>query len=370
MKARNRNKPANPPRQPQAEAPDRSAAILGHELENVLNGLLGMARLLRESGLSPEQERWSRAIEQSGRQLRRLVSSYRSQYAGPSVVAEGAPAVTSREAIDGIDVLEQAVLSHSPAAAHRRNRLLLTVDPTLPRIWRVDPCRLRQLLDNLLGNANKFSDNGEIILEARLEGDAGLRIAVSDSGPGVKPADCRRIFEAWEQGSEPLARRFGGSGLGLYVCRQAASAMGGAISVASPPGGGACFELRLPRAVAPAAGPDPILSRLLPRLECQLQLRGALRRSVDGWLDRLGVARAAVGGASLSRSRERRLRLRISELPVPGQAGPLLLMSPVDPAASRIAARRLSAPIVGSSLGPVLLEIALEWVWLRRGTQD
>lgn len=368
MKGREQDQPAGQPCEPEAATFDRSAAILGHELENVLNGLLGMARLLRESGLSPEQDRWSRAIEQSGRQMRRLVSSFRSHHARPSVVAEEPPSAPALEALDGIDLLEQAVISHSPGAARFRNRLLLTVDPRLPRIWRADPCRLRQLLDNLLGNANKFSRNGEIVLEACLDGGDGLRIAVSDSGPGVEAAECRRIFEAWEQGSEQLARRHGGSGLGLYVCQQAARTMGGSISLVSPSGCGARFELRLPRVIAPKAGPEPPLSRLFPRLECQLELRGAVRQSVDGWLARLGVSRTA--DASLAPSHGRRLRLRISELRVPDRAGPLLLLRPVNPSAPGLTAHRLAAPIVGASLGPVLLEMALEWLWLSRDRRD
>ena len=356
-----------------ANGVDHSIDVLGHELDNVLNGMLGMARMLRESGLNPEQERWSRAIEHSGRQLRRLVSAFRSETAAPaahtpgtgnagSVRAAGTPAP-----VDGIDLLEQAVLSQAPLALAQRNRLLLDVDPQLPRFWNTDPCRLRQLLDNLLGNANKFTRDGEIVLRAACVPAPRrcLSLEVTDTGPGVDPRSANRIFEAGQRGREG-----GGSGLGLYVCRGVAAELGGTIGLSSPPGGGARFTVELP-GLPPAAGPrrGP-LTRAFGRLDCRLELQGALRASVAGWLTRLGAPWRQSAGSEEAEGEER-LTLRISELPAAGEPAPLLHLAPHQPAETGagpdLAPRRLAAPITGASLGPVLLEMLLEWSWQRHG---
>lgn len=355
--------------------PNQSMAILGHELDNVLNGLLGMARLLRESGLNPEQDRWSRAIEQSGRQMLRLVSAFRAddqvRDQGPPDepgTTDPLPPGLAHRPLDGIDLLEQAVLSQAPLAARQGNRLLLTVDPELPQVWHGDTCRLRQLLDNLLGNANKFTSGGEILLQAARgpagagETDRRLLLAVTDSGPGVEAAAAARIFDAWAQGSERTRLVYGGSGLGLFVCRQAVRAMGGSIALSSPPGGGARFEVGLPGLLQGNGQPPVPLTRILQRLSCRLDLAEPLATSVAGWLIRLGVCRQNPD------RREPRLCLRISELPpAVGQPAPILVLAPVDGCGPAGRARRLAAPIVGSSLGPVLLEMALEWLWLRNG---
>lgn len=342
---------------------DRTIAILGHELDNVLNGLLGMVRLLRESDLNPEQDRWSRAVEQSGRQLRRLVSAFRDD-SGPGRPVAGKP-------VDGIDLLEQVVFSQSPQAEKKRNRLLLTVDPGLPRFWRIDPCRLRQLLDNLIGNANKFTTEGEILLSATRPaarvGANGLGLAVMDSGPGIDPRVESRIFEIGERGDGDTVRKHGGSGLGLYVCRQAAVSMGGDVRLRPSPWGGASFEVELPGVLPSEGEAEAPSSRILGCLECHLELEGPMRESVAGWLSRLGVAwhDAGVGNSGPQR---RKLCLRVRESRSGGRPGPLLL-EPWHGARLPDRGRRLDVPVMGSTLGPLLLEMALEWLWLRRDSK-
>jgi hypothetical protein len=379
MKEAKRNTPST--------AEGQSLAILGHELDNVLNGLLGMTRLLRDSGLNAEQDRWSRAIEHSGRQLRRLVSAFRASEEPPGEAQREAAARPGEvplryvaggevESLDGIDLLEQAVISQAPLAARRRNRILLTIDPGIPQEWQADACRLRQLLDNLLGNANKFTVDGEILLCASLdrsgEQAAGrtLRLTVTDSGPGVDPEAKSRVFEVWEQESDRTRLEFGGSGLGLYVCREAVSAMGGTIGLCTPPGGGARFEISLPGVVWDR-GPSPLpASRILSRLQCLLDLSDPVRTSVDAWLNRLGV-RCGPGDGSRQRCGSGELLLRVSELPDCGvHPGPTLLLAPLDGRPAAECARRLSGPIVGSTLGPLLLELALDWLWLRNDRPD
>jgi len=365
---RHRKRRSDPPGKP----PARSAgpmAVLGHELNNVLNGLLGINRLLLESGLNPEQERWSRAIEVSGRQLRRLVLAYRAEGEASGEEDCRRNAGCARKSLDGIELLEQAMLCQAPLAARQNNRLILTIDPDVPGDWLGDACRLRQLVDNLLGNANKFTDHGEVELHAA-RGDTTdeLLLAVTDTGPGVDRDTVPRLFDAWARGGEPPGGAVGGSGLGLYVCREAVEAMGGAIRLVPPPGGGARFEVQVP-GLLPAGEPTPLSpSGLLARLHARLDVDGVLLCSLAAWLDRLGVehANAETGGLPV---RPGALPIRISELPPEcGQAGPSLLLTPLDGCGRNDHARRLRGPVIGATFGPALLQMALEWLWFRDGS--
>ena len=346
---------------------ERAMAVLGHELDNVLNGLLGMMQLLRESGLSPEQDRWSRAIEQSGRQMHRLVSNFRPSPDQPERRPRPCPTT-----LDGIDLLEQVLISHAPSAAAHGNRLLLTVAPDVPEVWHCDPCLLRQVIDNLLGNALKFTAGGEVRLCAARahQGMDRLRITVVDSGPGIDPAMGNRIFEAWEQGDERIRHTFGGSGLGLYICQSAVLAMGGTLRWSKPAAGGACFEVHLPgilreEQAVPAKAPG-----LLREVHCLLQLHEPLRGSVAGWLTRLGVGWRDAGATPFPEGPPRVL-IAVSELAAgTDQPGPTLLLKPLDGSAGPAGGTSVAAPILGCNLGPALLGMALEWLWVRGGRRD
>lgn len=359
MKGRNHRNPSG--------RNERAMAMLGHELDNVLNGLLGMTQLLRESGLSPEQDRWSCAIEQSGRQMRRLVARFRSG-AGP---VDRSPALGALR-IDGIELLEQVVISHAPAAAANGNRLLLTVEPDVPDYWHCDPCLLRQVIDNLLGNAIKFTAGGEVLLRAARapQGADQLRMLVVDSGPGIDPAVGSRMFEAWEQGGERIARDFGGSGLGLFICQRAVTAMSGALHWSAPAAGGACFEARLPGIFCEEAAGSARVPRLLREVHCLLRLREPLRESVAGWLARLGVQWQDASAAA-PQPGPGAFAVGVSELETgAGQPGPDLVLTPLNERGRRSGGRSVAAPILGCSLGPALLGMVLEWLWVRDERQD
>jgi hypothetical protein len=359
MKGQNHSDPS--------EFSERAMAMLGHELDNVLNGLLGMTRLLRESGLSQEQDRWSRAIEQSGWQLRQLVSTFRS---GPAPADRG-PALRILP-VDAIDLLEQVLISHAPAAAVNGNRLLLTVEPDVPGIWHCDPCRLRQVIDNLLGNAIKFTAGGEVRVHAARarQGSDRLRLSVVDSGPGIGPAAGKRIFEAGEQGHEKIRRDFGGSGLGLFICRSVVAAMGGTLHWSTPACGGARFEARLPGMLREEEAVSARAPSLLREVNCVLQLREPVRGSVAGWLARLGVrwhdacSTAPPPGAGA-------LLVGVSELDAGAeQPGPTLLLTPLNECDRLTGGKSVAPPILGCSLGPVLLGMVLEWLWVRNDRRD
>ena len=362
---------------------NQGVAELGHELGNVLNGLLGMARLVRDSGLNAEQERWLRAIEHSGRQMRWLVDAFRCD-----PVPEGKHICPEPIDVDGIELLEQAVLAHAPSAREQRNRLILAVDTDLPRYWRCDPRLLRQVLDNLLGNALKFTRSGEVLLEASRPTENGLAfdgliLSVVDSGPGIDPALGQRMFGAYERGSALVAGQSGGQGLGLFICRRIVEAMGGSIGCSDSETGGARFELHLPGVLArqSASGGD-LPTGLLHSIECTLELSGTLHVSVAGCLDRLQVAwRSPEPGAEPSRDRAagscpvrpsgETLCVHISELVATADdPGPALLLSARTADHRVVGGKTLQPPILECSLGPLLLEIALEWRWFSGSAGD
>jgi hypothetical protein len=342
---------------------DHSIDMLGHELGNVLNGLLGMSGLMRESSLNSEQERWLTAIEHCGEQMTLLIETFREPGNGIREVVEPRPRL-----IDGLGVLEQTIISHLPAAQRRGNRLFLTIDPDLPRYWNGDPCLLRQLLDNLLGNAIKFTRSGEIVVEALAGGvdqnSNTLSLEVRDSGVGIEPSDGGRIFEAYGQGHSTERSKHAGIGLGLFICHRIVQSMNGTITWSSPTGGGTCFEIELPGLLSNNAEGQYPTSSIMSSIHCVIGLEQPLQTSFANFLTRLNVS----WNESESTSPEiadRPLQLLVSEADLPCEVpGPTVLLTPRT-GSYLPAPRILATPILESTLEQALLEIGLEWNCIR-----
>jgi hypothetical protein len=234
----------------------------------------------------------------------------------------------------------------------------------LSRYWLLDACLIRQLLDNLVGNAIKFTRSGEIVIEAApvlVDGKPGgaIRFRVSDTGPGFDAAAAEQIFGAYQRGHDSGEAETGNRGLGLFICRSIVRAMRGQITCSSPEGGGAHFEVVLPGALCiEDIGPSMLRSLLLEQFRCQLRLGGALQRSIANFLDRLGVRYSDQDVASPGPG----LALLISEAPRHRAKDPPSLLFTLN-AHSGMAPdiRVLEAPLLESNLGVMLLEIALEW---------
>lgn len=338
---------------------DHNLAILGHELRNVLNGLLGMAELLSDSGLKPEQVRWLRAIQQSGRQMESLI-----RYVWSYNTVNEPDIVPRRKRVDGVEMLEQVVISHTPEARSAKNQLVLLVDPEMSRYWRLDACLVRQLLDNLVGNAMKFTKGGKIVIEASPESresrsEGSIRLQVSDTGPGFGKAVAKQIFEAYQRCDESGTERYANRGLGLYICQKIVRAMHGQISCASSEADGSCFQVFIPGALSRDEAHGLVLrSTLLAPLFCQLKLERTQRRSVGNFLSRLGV-RFCDGGTVPP---EETHALVVTEIPNPDAAHlPSLLLTPDVRSADAPPQKILATPVLESTLESLLLEIALEW---------
>ena len=329
--------------------------MLRHELANVINGLTGMAGLLKSSGLKPEQERWLEAIEQSAAQLHFLVRA-----------ADETRSLVGRiSRFNGVKLLEQAITAHTAAAQAKSLRLLLSIDAELPAYWSGDSRLTRQFLDNLLGNAIKFTESGDVRLSARGDSGKTLALAVSDTGPGVPASERKRIFGIFDRGTSGSGKP--GQGLGLPVCRRIVTALGGEIRYAPRTGQGARFQVSLPGTLGsePESRPLPLA---FTGVSCLLDLDPPLARVTGKLLDRLGIDWCKARRNSIAHS-DPGLFITISEgCRYPGAPWPGLMLS-ADSADGGISVA-LSPPLLESSLEPALLKLALAWRWQRLRTSD
>ncbi len=219
---------------------------VSHELRTPLNAILGYGELIFEQ-LHDERNPVAADVEKlrsASDQLLGLIN----ELLDISRIEAGAIDVVFAE-VDPLVVLTQVRDTASPLAATHHNTLVLSAPEGLPRLW-TDEQRLRQILLNLVGNACKFTDRGQVDLCAEARADS-IIFRVRDTGVGMSAEQCARIFEPFVQVHASLERRRQGSGLGLALSRQLALCLGSDISVTSEPGRGAEFTLKLP--LRPAA---------------------------------------------------------------------------------------------------------------------
>ena len=231
-------------------------ANVSHEIRTPMNGIIGMTDLLSDTVLTTEQREYADAVKRSSQYLLNIINDILDF----SKIEAGRMELEAIE-FDIRQCTEDVVELLSERAQEKSLELVAVIDPNLPAKIVGDPFRIQQILTNLIGNAIKFTNEGDVVvrLSADLEetGKTSLRVEVSDTGIGVAPELKPRLFQPFSQGDGSTTRRFGGTGLGLAISRQLVEMMSGEIGVYNRREGGSCFWFRLPLQLPASASPEP-----------------------------------------------------------------------------------------------------------------
>ena len=307
-------------------------ATMSHEIRTPLNAILGNLELIQRTPLQPAVSERLQTVTSSSNALLGIINDVLdfSKIEAGQLSIESIP-------FDPSAVVRDVAAIFEPIAHEKGLQFDCIIDDDVAPSYLGDPTRVRQIASNLLSNAIKFTDKGDVLIELRATADAGgkpgIAIGVIDSGIGISAEQQARLFEPFVQADSTITRRFGGSGLGLALCRRLVALMGGTIALRSTPGEGSEFDVWLPFAATDVvtdeqyepestigAGPEaaPASVRILAA-DDQAANRELIRMQVQ----ELGyhVDMAESGGDALRRFNEQPYDLVLTDLNMPGMDG-------------------------------------------------
>ncbi|MGE0410026.1 MAG: ATP-binding protein, partial [Amphiplicatus sp.] len=270
-------------------------ATMSHEIRTPMNGMMVMAELLNGSELAPRQKRYADVIVKSGQSLIAIINDILdlSKIEAGRLELERIP-------VSPVEIINDVVGLFWERASSKGVDLAAYVGPSVPEQIEGDPVRLNQVLSNLVNNALKFTESGDVVVSARRlrapDQSCVIEFSVSDTGVGISSEKQAQIFDAFSQADQTTTRKFGGTGLGLAICRKLVEAMGGSIGVASVEGKGSRFHFSFPSKVVQP--PRSVMEAGRPTQAIIAVSGAATPKMLERYLGEAGVSSQIVGQGS------------------------------------------------------------------------